>query len=160
VVLKLLQIVQPHFAYFGRKDAQQARIIQQMAGDLNLDTEIVVCPIVREPDGLALSSRNAFLNPEERKAATILYQALLAARQELSAGTHDSQDLQRVIRKVIAGEPLANMDYAEIVDAETFEPVIRVAKRSYIVLAVRVGKTRLIDNLLIEPVGTDLRVEL
>jgi pantoate--beta-alanine ligase len=160
VVLKLLQIVQPHFAYFGRKDAQQARIIQRMAGDLNLDTEIVVCPIVREPDGLALSSRNAFLNPEERKAATILYQALLAARQELSAGTHDSQDLQRVIRKVIAGEPLANMDYAEIVDAETFEPVIRVAKRSYIVLAVRVGKTRLIDNLLIEPVGTDLRVEL
>jgi pantoate--beta-alanine ligase len=160
VVLKLLQIVQPHFAYFGRKDAQQARIIQQMAGDLNLDTEIVVCPIVREPDGLALSSRNAFLNPEERKAATILYQALLAARQELSAGTRDSQDLQRVIRKVIAGEPLANMDYAEIVDAETFEPVIRVAKRSYIVLAVRVGKTRLIDNLLIEPVGTDLRVEL
>ena len=160
VVLKLLQIVQPHFAYFGRKDAQQARIIQQMAGDLNLDTEIVVCPIVREPDGLALSSRNAFLQPEERKAATILYQALLAARQELSAGTHDSHDLQRVIRKVIAGEPLANMDYAEIVDAETFEPVIRVAKRSYIVLAVRVGKTRLIDNLLIEPVGTDLRVEL
>jgi pantoate--beta-alanine ligase len=160
VVLKLLQIVQPHFAYFGRKDAQQARIIQQMAGDLNLDTEIVVCPIVREPDGLALSSRNAFLNPEERKAATILYQALLAARQELSAGTRDSQDLQRVIRKVIAGESLANMDYAEIVDAETFEPVIRVAKRSYIVLAVRVGKTRLIDNLLIEPVGTDLRVEL
>jgi len=160
VVLKLLQIVQPHFAYFGRKDAQQARIIQQMAGDLNLDTEIVVCPIVREPDGLALSSRNAFLNPEERKAATILYQALLAARQELSAGTRDSQDLQRVIRQAIAGEPLANMDYAEIVDAETFEPVIRVAKRSYIVLAVRVGKTRLIDNLLIEPVGTDLRVEL
>src|ERR1700676_514853 len=160
VVLKLLQIVQPHFAYFGRKDAQQARIIQQMAGDLNLDTEIVVCPIVREPDGLALSSRNAFLTPEERKAATILYQALLAARQELSAGTRDSQDLQRVIRQAIAGEPLANMDYAEIVDAETFEPVIRVAKRSYIVLAVRVGKTRLIDNLLIEPVGTDLRVEL
>jgi pantoate--beta-alanine ligase len=160
VVLKLLQIVQPHFAYFGRKDAQQARIIQQMAGDLNLDTEIVVCPIVREPDGLALSSRNAFLNPEERKASTILYQALLAARQELSAGTRDSQDLQRVIRKVIAGEPLANLGYAEIVDAETFEPVVRVAKRSYIVLAVRVGKTRLIDNLLIEPVGTDLRVEL
>jgi pantoate--beta-alanine ligase len=160
VVLKLLQIVQPHFAYFGRKDAQQARIIQQMAGDLNLDTEIVVCPIVREPDGLALSSRNAFLNPEERKASTILYQALLAARQELSAGTRDSQDLQRVIRKVIAGEPLANLDYAEIVDAETFEPVVRVAKRSYIVLAVRVGKTRLIDNLLIGPVGTDLRVEL
>jgi pantoate--beta-alanine ligase len=160
VVLKLLQIVQPHFAYFGRKDAQQARIIQQMARDLNLDTEIVICPIVREPDGLALSSRNAFLNPEERKAATILYQALLAARQELAAGTRDSQDLQRIVRKVIAGESLANMDYAEIVDAETFEPVVRIAKRSYIVLAVRVGKTRLIDNLLIEPVGTDLRVEL
>src|ERR1700674_2036699 len=160
VVLKLLEIVQPQKAFFGRKDAQQARIIRQMSRDLHLDTEIVVCPIVREPDGLALSSRNAFLNPEERKAATILYQALLAARQELFAGTRDSQDLQRVIRKVIAGESLANLDYAEIVDAETFEPVIRVTKRSYIVLAVRVGKTRLIDNLLIEPVGTDLRVEL
>ena len=159
VVLKLLQIVQPHFAYFGRKDAQQARIIGQMARDLNLDTEIVVCPIVREADGLALSSRNAFLSVQERKAATVLYQALLAAKQKLSAGTVDSMELQHLIGKIIASEPLASLDYAEIVDTETFEPVVRIAKRSYIVLAVRVGKTRLIDNLLIEP-SAGLRLEL
>jgi pantoate--beta-alanine ligase len=160
VVLKLLQIVQPHFAYFGRKDAQQARIIQQMARDLNLDTEIVVCPIVREADCLALSSRNAYLTAEERKAATILYKALHAARQALTAGTRDARELRRITSKIIAEESLASVDYVEIVDAETFEPVVRIAKRTYIVLAVRVGKTRLIDNLLIDPVGSDLRLEL
>jgi pantoate--beta-alanine ligase len=160
VVLKLLQIVQPHFAYFGRKDAQQARIIQQMAHDLNLDTEIVVCPIAREADGLALSSRNAYLTAEERKAATILYKALFAAQQALTAGTRDAMELQRITGKIIAEESLASVDYVEIVDAETFEPVVRIAKRTYIVLAVRVGKTRLIDNLLIDPVGSNLRLVL
>ena len=160
VVLKLLQIVQPHFAYFGRKDAQQARIVQQMARDLNLDTDIVVCPIVREADGLALSSRNAYLSIEERKAATVLYKALLAAKEKLSSGTRDSQELQSIIHKILAGEPLARVGYVEIVDADRFEPVVRTAGRSYILLAVRVGKTRLIDNLLIEPAGADLRVEL
>jgi pantoate--beta-alanine ligase len=160
VVLKLLQIIQPHFAYFGRKDAQQARIIQQMAHDLNLDAEIVVCPIVREADGLALSSRNAYLTAGERKAATILYKALLAAQQALNTGTRDAMELRRITRKIIAGESLASVDYLEIVDAETFEPVVRIAKRTYIVLAVHVGKTRLIDNLLIDPVGSDLRLEL
>ena len=160
VVLKLLQIVQPHFAYFGRKDAQQARVVQQMARDLNLDTEIVVCPIVREADGLALSSRNAYLSAEERKAATVLYNALLAAKESLFRGTRDSQELQRSIHKILTGESLARVDYVEIVDADTFEPVVRTAGRCYILLAVRVGKTRLIDNLLIEPDGQDLRVEL
>src|SRR6266849_4390 len=106
VVMKLLQIVQPHFAYFGRKDAPQARIITQMARDLNLDSEIVVCPIVREPDGLALSSRNAYLNPEERKAATILYRALDRARSEVSAGTRDALRLQAVMRRALESEPL------------------------------------------------------
>ena len=160
VVLKLLEIVQPHFAYFGRKDAQQARIVQQMARDLNLDTDIVVCPIVREADGLALSSRNAYLSTEERKAATVLYKALLAAKEKLSSGTRDSQELQGIIHKILAGEPLARVDYVEIVDADRFEPVVRTAGRSYILLAVRVGKTRLIDNLLVEPAGEGLRVEL
>src|SRR6266481_3440543 len=131
VVMKLLEIVQPHYAYFGRKDAQQVRIISQMARDLNLDTEIVVCPIVREPDGLALSSRNAYLSAEERRAATVLHRALTAAK----------------------AEPLAAVDYAEIVDADTFEPVIRIARPCYAVLAVFMGKTRLIDNLYLEPVG-------
>jgi len=153
VVLKLLEIVQPNFAYFGRKDAQQVRIISQMVRDLNLDTEIVACPIVREPDGLALSSRNAYLNPEERRAATVLHRALTAAKAELAAGTRDSLRLQTVIRKILEAEPLAAVDYAEIVDADTFEPVARIARPCYAVLAVFMGKTRLIDNLYFEPVG-------
>jgi pantoate--beta-alanine ligase len=153
VVMKLLEIVQPNFAYFGRKDAQQVRIISQMARDLNLDTEIVVCPIVRDADGLALSSRNAYLNVEERRAATVLRRALEAAREELRAGTRDSLQLQTTLRKVLEAEPLAAVDYAEIVDADAFEPVTRVARPCYAVLAVFLGRTRLIDNLYIEPVG-------
>jgi pantoate--beta-alanine ligase len=151
VVLKLLEIVQPHFAYFGRKDAQQARIITQMARDLNLDTEIVVCPIVREADGLALSSRNAYLNAHERRAATSLNRALQAARNEIQAGTRDVLHLQSAMRKILEAERLAAVDYAEIVDADTFEPVVRVARPCYALLAVFLGKTRLIDNMLIEP---------
>jgi pantoate--beta-alanine ligase len=151
VVMKLLQIVQPNFAYFGRKDAQQVRIITQMARDLNLDSEIIVCPIVREPDGLALSSRNAYLSAEERKAATVLYRALDAARSELAAGVRDALQLQRVLHRTLSVESQARVDYEEIVDAESFEPVVRVSKPSYILLAVFIGKTRLIDNLYIEP---------
>jgi pantoate--beta-alanine ligase len=153
VVLKLFQIVQPHFAYFGRKDAQQVRIISEMARDLNLDADIVVCPVVREADGLALSSRNAYLSADERKAATVLHRALVAARDELGAGVRDAMQLQAGIRRIIEAEPLATVDYAEIVSADTFEPVVRVARPSYAVLAVFIGKTRLIDNLLIEPVS-------
>jgi pantoate--beta-alanine ligase len=160
VVLKLLEIVQPHFAYFGRKDAQQVRIVQQMVRDLNLDTEIVVCPIVREADGLAMSSRNVYMGPENRQAATVLHRALLAAEREIAAGVRDSLQLQKAMHKVLASEPRARVDYAEIVDAETFEPVVRVTRRSYAVLAVYLGKTRLIDNLLIEPVGEELRAEV
>jgi pantoate--beta-alanine ligase len=155
VVLKLLEIVQPHFAYFGRKDAQQVRLIQQMVRDLNLDTEIVVCPIVREPDGLALSSRNAYLSSQERRAATVLYRALDAARREIVAGVRDPLRLQYLMHKVLESEPLANVDYAEIVDAQTFEPVVRVRPNCYGLLAVRIGKTRLIDNLLVEAAGPD-----
>jgi pantoate--beta-alanine ligase len=152
VVLKLFEIVQPQFAYFGRKDAQQVRILQQMATDLNLNEELVVCPIVREPDGLALSSRNAYLDPEERRAATALHRALDQARRELNAGTRDALQLQTTIRRILANEPLARVDYVEIVDAETFEPVASVGPRAvYALLAVFIGKTRLIDNLLIEP---------
>jgi len=151
VVLKLFEIVQPHFAYFGRKDAQQVRIISEMARDLNLDSEIVVCPIVRETDGLALSSRNAYLSGEERIAATVLHRALVAAGNELAGGVRDAVQLQNVMRRIIEAEPLAILDYAEIVNADTFEPVVRVARPCYAVLAAFIGKTRLIDNLLIEP---------
>src|SRR5258707_5673410 len=149
--MKLLQIVLPNFAYFGRKDAQQSRLITQMAGDLNLDTEIVVCPPVREPDGLALSSRNVYLNPDEREAATVLYRALDAVKSELSAGVRDALQLQTSLRRKLNSERLARVDYAEVVDAETFEPVVRVSKPCFVLLAVFIGKTRLIDNLYIEP---------
>jgi len=151
VVMKLLQIVQPNFAYFGRKDAQQSRLITQMARDLNLDTGIVVCPPVRESDGLALSSRNIYLNADERKAATVLYRALDAAKSELTAGVRDALQLHTSLRRKLDSERLARVDYAEVVDAEAFEPVVRVSKPSYILLAVFIGKTRLIDNLYIEP---------
>lgn len=162
VVLKLLEIVRPHFAYFGRKDAQQARLIQQMAGDLNLDSEIVVAPIVREADGLALSSRNSYLKPEERAAAAVLHKALQAARHELERGMRDSLHLKDTMRRVLEAEPLARADYAEIADAESFEPVARVARRSYVLLAVYIGKTRLIDNMLVEPAtgAEELRCEV
>ena len=155
VVLKLFEIVQPHFAYFGRKDAQQVRIISEMVRDLNVDAGIVVCPVIREADGLALSSRNAYLTSEERKAATVLYRALVAARDELSAGVRDALQLQSTMRRILEAEPLARVDYAEIVSADTFEPVVRVARSCYAVLAVFIGKTRLIDNLLIEPASQD-----
>src|SRR5216684_611312 len=151
VVLKLLEIVRPHFAYFGRKDAQQVQIIARMARDLNLDTEIVVCPIVREADGLALSSRNTYLDKEERQAATVLSRALVAAGNEMKAGARDALHLQTVMRRAITEEPLAVVDYAEIVDAVTFEAVTRVRRPCYALLAVFLGRTRLIDNLYVEP---------
>jgi pantoate--beta-alanine ligase len=151
VVMKLLQIVQPNFAYFGRKDAQQSRLIMQMARDLNLDTEIVVCPPVRESDGLALSSRNVYLNAEERKAATVLYRALDAARNELAAGVRDALQLLTSARRRLDSERLARVDYAEVVDAQSFEPIVRVNKPCFVLLAVFIGKTRLIDNLYLEP---------
>ncbi len=151
IVMKLLQIVQPNLVYFGRKDAQQSRLITQMARDLNLDTEIVVCPPVRESDGLALSSRNVYLNAEERKAAIVLYHALEAAKRELNAGVRDALQLQAVLHRTLGAERHARVDYAEVVDAESFEPVVRVSKPCYVLLAVFIGKTRLIDNLYIEP---------
>jgi pantoate--beta-alanine ligase len=150
VVLKLLSIVQPQKAFFGRKDAQQARLIEQMARDLHLDSEIVVCPIVREPDSLAMSSRNAYLNPDERRAATVLYRALDGARRSVEHGERDALRLAAAMREVLRGEPLAVPDYVELVDAETLEPVTRLRGTCLALLAVRVGPVRLIDNMLIE----------
>jgi pantoate--beta-alanine ligase len=153
VVHKLLEIAQPQYAFFGRKDAQQARILQRMLQDLNSDVELVLCPIVREPDGLALSSRNAYLNPEERRAATVLHRALHTACCEVAAGARDALTLQNTVRKVLAEEKLARADYVEVADADAFEPVARIGSRpNYVLLAVFIGKTRLIDNLLVEPV--------
>ena len=160
VVLKLFEIVRPRFAYFGRKDAQQVRIIQQMVRDLDLDVEIVVCPIVREPDGLAMSSRNAYLKGDDRRAATVLHRALQSAEREIRAGVRDSLELQRTMLKTFGAEPSVRVDYAEIADAETFEPVVRLSRPAYALVAAYVGGTRLIDNLWIEPADEDVRVEL
>jgi pantoate--beta-alanine ligase len=150
VVLKLLEIVQPQKAFFGRKDAQQARIIRQMARDLHLGSEIVVCPIVREPDGLAMSSRNAYLNPRERRAATILFRALDGARTSIARGERDALRLTAAMREALRTEPLAEPEYVELVDAETLEPVTWLRGACLALLAVRIGAVRLIDNLLIE----------
>jgi len=150
VVLKLLEIVTPRFAYFGRKDAQQARIIRQMAADLALDSEIVVRPIVRESDGLALSSRNQYLSPTERKAATVLYRSLSRARHAIEEGERDGKRIIAAMRQELAGEPLGSADYVEIVDADSFEPMMRLTRTCLVLLAVRFGATRLIDNMQVE----------
>jgi len=151
VVLKLFEVIRPHFAFFGRKDAQQVRVLERMLLDLNSDVEMVVCAIVREPDGLALSSRNAYLNAEERSAATGLHRALQSAGRQVQTGIRDALTLQSTVRDVLAQEKLARLDYVEIVDADSFAPVARIGSRpTYVLLAVFIGKTRLIDNLLVE----------
>ena len=160
VVLKLFEIVQPSFAYFGRKDAQQARIIRQMALDLNLDTQIAVRPILREPDGLARSSRNVYLQGDDRRAATALHRSLDAVRREIAAGQRDVTQLLAALRRVLDAEPAIAVDYAEIVDADTLEPVVNLRGNCLILLAAKLGKTRLIDNALVEQDGNSFRVFL
>jgi pantoate--beta-alanine ligase len=149
VVAKLFNGVQPHKAYFGQKDAQQAAVIRQMTRDLNFPIEIVVCPIVREPDGLAMSSRNVYLNPEERKAATVLYRSLNAARNVYQNGERDAEELRRIMREVIAAEPLAQMQYVSCADYDTLEELETVTGKTLLSMAVFLGKTRLIDNLVL-----------
>jgi len=160
VVLKLLEIVQPQKAFFGRKDAQQARLVRQMACDLHLDSEIIVCPIVREPDGLAMSSRNLYLSAAERSAATVLHRALEGARRAIEQGERDALRLAAAIREVLAAEPLAQMDYAEIVDTETLEPLTRLRGSCLALVSTRIGKAHLIDNLLIEEREGRVQTEL
>jgi pantoate--beta-alanine ligase len=158
VVLKLFEIVQPHLAFFGRKDAQQVRILGQMVSDLNLAPQIIVCPIVRAPDGLALSSRNAYLQKEDRRAAVVLFRSLEAVRREILAGERNAGRLLAVLSQVIQAEAGVALEYAEIVDAMTFEPVVNLPRASYVLLAARVGGTRLIDNIWIEQEGSSFRV--
>lgn len=160
VVLKLFEIVRPHAAFFGRKDAQQARIIQKMVADLSLDVEVAVCPIVREPDGLAMSSRNAYLSADERRAAASLNRSLRAAAAEITRGERDALRLVAVIRESLAKEPLVRVDYAEIVDSKTLERVTLLRGQCCALLAAHVGKTRLLDNMLIEQSGDTFTVNL
>ncbi len=160
VVLKLFEIVQPQRVYFGRKDAQQLRIIRQMTTDLNLDTQVITCPIIREPDGLAMSSRNAYLERDARRAATVLYRALSSAKKEIEAGQTEVARLLETMRQVFNKEPNAALDYAEIVDADTLEPVLTLRKSCLILLAAFIGKTRLIDNAQIEATEEGISVVL
>jgi pantoate--beta-alanine ligase len=147
VVLKLFETIRPDLAFFGAKDAQQVLIIRRMAADLDLDLEVVTCPIVREPDGLALSSRNAYLGPAERKAALALSTSLRWAERAVAAGERDAARLVSGIRAVLEAEPMARIDYVEAVDPETLEPVGEVRGEVLVALAVFIGSTRLIDNV-------------
>lgn len=153
VVLKLFNIVQPHLAFFGRKDAQQGVLIQQLVRDLSLPVEIVVCPIVREPDGLAMSSRNAYLAPEERRAALSLNRSLRRAQELIEAGERRASEIIGEMHRVLGRETLARVDYVEVVDYGTLQPLAEVGSETLIALAVHIGKARLIDNLVVEENG-------
>jgi pantoate--beta-alanine ligase len=149
VVLKLFHIVRPDRAYFGRKDAQQAVIIRRMVRDLDLDVRVEVRPIVRAPDGLALSSRNAYLSPEERRAALVLTRSLKEAKISVERGLKSAPAILSRIRSRIAAEPLARLDYAEVVDPEELEALAAIKDRALIAAAVFIGRTRLIDNVIV-----------
>jgi pantoate--beta-alanine ligase len=150
VVAKLFNIVQPTMAYFGQKDAQQVVVIKRMVADLNMGIEVIVVPTVRESDGLAMSSRNIYLSPGERQAATILFKALNLAQQLWQGGEKEADRLRRQMTSLIHKEPLAQIDYVSIADAETLEELNLVDRPALASLAVRIGKTRLIDNMPLE----------
>ena len=146
VIVKLANIVMPDRMYFGQKDAQQLTIVRRLARDLNMPVEIVGCPIVRETDGLAKSSRNAYLNPEERRAAVILSRAIAAGKATAQNGTVTPDEIREIMLRTLAKEPAANVEYVEIVDSQTLLPVDNLNGPILVAIAVRIGKTRLIDN--------------
>jgi pantoate--beta-alanine ligase len=152
VVSKLFHIIPADRAYFGQKDAQQLAIIRRMVRDLNFDIEIVGCPIIREDDGLAKSSRNTYLNPEERKAALILNKSLTKAKALIADGERDAGKVISCIQEVIDSEPLAKADYIEVVSFDTIKPVEKIEGNILTAIAVYIGKTRLIDNFILENV--------
>ncbi len=151
VVCKLLNIVQPTRAYFGQKDAQQAVVVRKMVRDLDMPVEIVVGPTVREPDGLAMSSRNAYLSAEERQAAPVLYRALTTARQQYERGERRADTLRQIMRQVLDKEPLSSIDYVSAADPLTLQEIDQIGERGVLLsLAVKIGPARLIDNLLLD----------
>ena len=150
VVAKLFTGVQPHKAYFGQKDAQQGAVIRQMTRDLNFPIEIVVCPIVREPDGLAMSSRNVYLDPEQRKAATVLYRSLSAAKDLYETGERNAEKIRGKMKEVLTSEPLAKVQYASCADYDTLDELDEITGKTLLSMAVFIGKTRLIDNFVLE----------
>lgn len=149
VVLKLFNIVRPDYAFFGQKDAQQAIILRRMARDLDLDMCVEIMPIVREADGLAMSSRNTYLGPDERKAGLSLSRSLRQVKMRIDAGERRPDVILSAMKEMIAAEPLARIDYIEAVDMETLEPVKEISEGTLIALAVFIGKTRLIDNMIV-----------
>jgi pantoate--beta-alanine ligase len=149
VVLKLLGIFQPTRAYFGQKDAQQLAVIRRMVCDLDVPVEVVGCPTVREADGLAMSSRNSYLNEEQRRAAPVLYRALVTARDRWSTGERRADALRRAMRQVLATEPLAEIDYVSVADPATLRELEQITGASLLSMAVRIGPARLIDNILV-----------
>ncbi len=151
VVVKLFNLVKPHRAYFGQKDYQQSLVVQRLAADLNMDIEIVLLPTVRESDGLAMSSRNVRLTPEERRAASVLYASLRLAKERVEAGERSTKVLLDAVRMMIETEPLARIEYIALCDPETLKSFDRIEGSMLAALAVRFGSTRLIDNLLIIP---------
>ena len=150
ICAKLFNIVQPTKAYFGQKDAQQAIVIRRMVSDLNMNLEIVVVPTIRESDGLAKSSRNTYLNPEERQAATVLFRALSLTRQLWQGGGKDADKIRQQIASLIQKEPLARIDYFSIADVDTLEELREIDRPALVSLAVKIGKARLIDNMVLE----------
>lgn len=151
IIAKLFHIVEPEAAFFGQKDAAQLAVIRRMVHELNFPVEIVACPIVREADGLAMSSRNAYLNREERGRALVLQRSLQRAQQELQAGERIAAKLISAANEVFAREPLVALDYFEIVDPDTLDPVEQVSQKTLFAVAAYVGSTRLIDNLVLQP---------
>jgi pantoate--beta-alanine ligase len=151
IVLKLLNLVQPDVAYFGQKDYQQARVVTQMAADLNVPTAIRVCPTVREPDGLAMSSRNRYLSPAARQRAAVLWKSLQRARRMVEEGERRAEAILAGMREVVATADDAQIDYIALADPDTLQPVETVAGRTLAALAVRIERTRLIDNCLLDP---------
>ncbi len=149
VCTKLFDIVQPTKAYFGQKDAQQAVVIKKMVADLDMNLEVVTLPTVREPDGLAMSSRNIYLNPEERQAALVLSQSLTLAQQLYTRGERDAERLRQEMIGLIQKQPLAKIDYVSVAHAETLDELGRVKPPALVSLAVKIGKTRLIDNVVL-----------
>jgi pantoate--beta-alanine ligase len=149
IVAKLFNIVEPTRAYFGQKDAQQSVVIERMVADLNMNLEIVIVPTVREPDGLAMSSRNTHLNPEERRAALVLWQALSLAQQLFSQNERQAESIHRQMSALIQEEPLASLDYVSVADAASLEELATIEGPALVSLAVRIGSTRLIDNIVL-----------
>ncbi len=153
IVAKLFNACEPQRAYFGQKDAQQAAVIRRLTTDLSYPIEIIVCPTVREPDGLAMSSRNAYLNPDERRAATVLYRALTAARTAFEGGQKEAEALRQTMRSVLESEPLARPDYVSAADPDSLEELHGPVERALLSMAVHIGKTALIDNVIVEESG-------